>query len=685
MDFPQMSTSPVEGRLLKARQSALKPRPKLNLIEWADQFRFVAKANSANPGRWQTARVPAAYGPYLAITEKDTHTVTVMAGTQVMKTEFLLNVAGFFIHSDPSSILFIQPTQGLAESFSKERFAPTRASTPILAALIPDAKSRDSGVTITHKEYPGGTLDFVGANSPVDLASRPKRIVLADEIDKYPASAGSEGDPLALGEERASTFWNRKKVRACSPTNDETSRINREYLASDQRRCFVSCPHCGHDQTLRWSESSVIWNTDGKGNPEPETATYHCEECGAGWSEAERVRALRDLVNKPDRGWRQTRRFMCCDEDQDPSVWSDSGRALCRVCATPMRYEGHAGFHLSKLYSTRHKLAELVAESISAKASPEHLRKFVNTALAETWKEKIEVLDARALAARREAYGFLSAPAAVRLVVFGADTQDDRIEVTFLGYGDDEEVWVLRHEVILGDTSEKVVWDQLDKLIKEPAVTVDGRRLVAQAGCIDSQGHRGAMVHSFCRSKERRRVYAVKGIANDARGSKLIWPKTPSRTKNSGDKLYVVGVDTAKDALAASLSMLPDPSGEPTPRATHFPLEDLSADYFDQLTAEKAVTVYQHNSAFRRWVLKERDLRNEALDCFVYATAARLSLPMRLDRKTARKEQKKRKIDTEVAEIDNSDADTRTEPQKAAEAHETNAARLARRQAWARR
>lgn len=629
--------------------------------------------------------MPAAYGPYLAITEKDTHTVTVMAGTQVMKTEFLLNVAGYFIHQDPSSILFIQPTQGLAESFSKERFAPTRASTPALAALIPDAKSRDSGVTISHKEYPGGTLDFVGANSPVDLASRPKRIVLSDEIDKYPASAGSEGDPLALGEERASTFWNRKKVRACSPTNEETSRINREYQASDQRRCFVACPHCGHQQTLKWSETSVIWNTDVRGNPEPETATYHCEACGAGWTEAERVRALRALISKPDCGWRQTRRFMCCGEEQEPAIWTDAGRSLCARCETPVRYDGHAGFHLSKLYSTRHKLSELVAEAIGAKASPEHLRKFVNTALAETWKEKIEVLDARALAGRREPYGYLSAPAAVRLVVFGADTQDDRIEVSFLGFGDDEESWVLRHEVILGDTSKKTVWDQLDKLIREPVLTVDGRRLVAQAGCIDSQGHRGAMVHSFCRSKERRRVYAVKGTANDARGSKLIWPKTPSRTKNSGDKLYVVGVDTAKDALAASLAILPDKDGQPTPRAIHFPDTDLSADYFEQLTAEKAVTVYQHNSAFRRWVLKERDLRNEALDCFVYAIAARLSLPMRLDKKTARNRQKSPQNTDEQTDFDNSDNENRLQTADRAISADRSSERAERRKAWARR
>ncbi|GHA13447.1 terminase [Devosia pacifica] len=630
MDFQQTTVSRLMARLKRARREALRPPPKLNLIEWADSYRFVSKKNSANPGLWQTGRVPCAYGPYLAVTEKDTDTITVMASTQMVKTELLLNIASYFIHQDPASILFVQPTQKLAEDFSKERFAPTRESTPVLRELIPDAKARDSGVTITHKEYPGGTLDFVGANSPVDLASRPKRIVLSDEIDKYPASAGSEGDPLSLAEERASTFWNRKKVRACSPTDEQSSRVATEYQSSDQRRCFVPCPHCGHEQILRFTPETVIWDKDDDGNHKPQTAQYYCEGCGAGWSEAERIRALRSLLDKPDKGWRQTKPFRCCGREHQPSVWTEKGRSLCPDCGTPSHYSGHAGFHVSKLYSTRHKLADVVKEWLQAHKSKEKLRKFVNTALAETWKEKVERLDPKALAERVEPYTADAVPADVQLVTWGGDTQDDRIEVTFQGWGADEECWVLKHGVLLGDTAKKAVWDQLDELIKEPFLTVDGHRLVPQAGCIDSQGHRGEMVHAFCRSKRNRRVYAVKGQGNDPRGSKLIWPKTPSRTKNSGDKLYLVGVDTAKDALASRLAIEIVGEDQPTPFAIHFPHDGLSADYFEQLTAEKAVTVIQHGREYRVWRPKAEGIRNEALDCFVYGLAARLSLPNKL-------------------------------------------------------
>jgi hypothetical protein len=224
---PPTPEAAISAMLREARR-VLKPPPRLNLIEWADRFRFLAAKTTASPGRWKTSAQPCAFGPMAAVLRHDTHTVTVMAGTQIIKTEFLINAASYYIAQDPSAILFVQPTQSAAENFSKERFAPTVAATPQLRNIVETPKSRDSENTITHKDYPGGSLDFVGANSPTDLSSRPKRIILCDEIDKYPISAGTEGDPLKLAEERASTYkalGRAKFVRTCSPTIKGMSRV----------------------------------------------------------------------------------------------------------------------------------------------------------------------------------------------------------------------------------------------------------------------------------------------------------------------------------------------------------------------------------------------------------------------------------------------------------------------------
>ena len=124
----------------------------------------------------------------------------------------------------------------MAQSFSKDRVANgLLKSTPCLRGKVKDPRARDSGNTTLHKLFPGGSLTLVGANSPSGLASRPIRLVLCDEVDRYPASAGSEGDPIQLARKRAATFWNRKIVMVSTPTNKDASRIEEAFEASDMR------------------------------------------------------------------------------------------------------------------------------------------------------------------------------------------------------------------------------------------------------------------------------------------------------------------------------------------------------------------------------------------------------------------------------------------------------------------
>jgi phage terminase large subunit GpA-like protein len=558
-----------------------------------------------------------------ALTERDTHTISVMAGTQIIKTELLINVAGYYIHQDPSPILFVQPTQGAAEAFSKERFAPTIEATKALRDLVEPPKSRDSENTITHKAYPGGSLDFVGANSPTDLASRPKRIVLADEIDKYPPSAGSEGDPLKLAEERASTYMavgRAKFVRTCSPTVEGVSRIGREYAASDQRKLFVACAHCGHQQALTWAH--VRWDRDEAGEHLPDTAAIACQECGAVWSEQDRVAALNALERAPGYGWRQTREFSCCGEAQTPTRWDDRGRSLCRLCGLPAPYGGHAGFHVSKLYSKRHRLPEIVREFLEAQADQELLRKFTNTALAELWKpQHAEVFDRHKLLARAEVYGGDDLPGEVRVITGFCDVQGDRLEVQLIGWGSDEEAWPFQYTIIHYDPAQPQAWKELDTLLRGEFRTRTNRMLRVAAFGIDTGGHHAAQVYSFCRVRKGRRIFACKGAA----GQRPIWPGRASRAK-SNDPVYILGVDMAKDAIYSRLLIDPPEPDSRKPGFIHFPVaENFGPEYFEQLNGERRQVHKRMGQPVTRWVqIRER---NEALDTFVGALAMRKSLP----------------------------------------------------------
>ena len=125
-------------------------------------------------------------------------TVVFMSGAQDRKTELLLNAIGFYICHEPSPILVLQPSLSLGQAFLKDRLAPMIHDSEVLVDPVQDARSRDANNTKLQKGFPGGHITIAGSNSPASLASRSIRICLADEIDRCPACAGSEGDLMYI-------------------------------------------------------------------------------------------------------------------------------------------------------------------------------------------------------------------------------------------------------------------------------------------------------------------------------------------------------------------------------------------------------------------------------------------------------------------------------------------------------
>ena len=154
-----------------------------------------------------------------------------------------------------------------------------------LKGKVKDPRARDSGNTTLKKNFAGGHITICGANSPSSLASRPIRIVLCDEVDRFPPSAGTEGDPINLARKRAANFHNRKFVMVSTPTIEGNSRIASAYQTTDKREYHVPCPDCDELQVMKWA--NVQWEED-----KPETACYTCEHCGSVWDDAARFRAI---------------------------------------------------------------------------------------------------------------------------------------------------------------------------------------------------------------------------------------------------------------------------------------------------------------------------------------------------------------------------------------------------------
>lgn len=237
--------------------SKLRPPPPLTVSQWADRYRVLSAESSAEPGRWHTEKAPYQRAIMDAIGDPHVRSVVVMSAAQIGKTDaFILNPLGYYMDYAPCPVMCMQPTLDMGQTLSKDRIAPMIRDTPRLTGLV-DTKSRYAGNTVMKKNFPGGHITIVGANSPSSLASRPIKVLLADEIDRYPKSAGTEGDPLDLAKKRQTTFWDYKTVMVSTPTIKGDSRIEDAYLLSTQEEWNVPCPECGAYQPFLWENVKV--------------------------------------------------------------------------------------------------------------------------------------------------------------------------------------------------------------------------------------------------------------------------------------------------------------------------------------------------------------------------------------------------------------------------------------------
>ena len=526
-------TDDYEGaqEIERAWREGLTPDPLLTVSEWSDRHRMLSSKASAEPGRWRTSRTPYLQEIMDSLSPTSpVERVVFMKGVQIGATECGCCWIGYVIHHAPGPMMAVWPTVEMAKRNSKQRIDPLIEESAVLQELISPARSRDSGNTILAKEFRGGVLVMTGANSAVGLRSMPVRYLFLDEVDGYPLDVEGEGDAIALAEARTRTFARRKILIVSTPTIAGASAIEREYEASDQRRYFVPCPHCGHQQWLRFEQ--LRWD---KGLPE--TAAYVCEACEVPIAEHHKTVML-------ERGeWR--------------AMAAENGAKT-------------AGFHLSSLYSPVgwRSWSDIAAaweravdkESGSAAA----IKTFKNTELGETWVEDGEAPDWQRLMERREEYRIGAVPAGGLLLVGGADVQKDRIEASVWAYGRGKESWLVEHRVLMGDTARDVVWKRLAEMIAETWTHASGAQMPLVRFALDT-GFATQEAYAFVRACHDPRVMAVKGVA---RGAALIGTPTAVEVTQGGKKLrrgiklYAVAVGIAKLEFYNNLRKAPEVSNE---------------------------------------------------------------------------------------------------------------------------
>lgn len=582
------------GQAIRDAAALLRPPPRLTVSEWADANRVLRSRAAAEPGPYSTARTPYMREIMDALSvNSPIRRVVLMKSAQVGATEAGLNWLGYIVCLEPGPCLCVQPTVELAKRFSKQRVDQLR-DTPEIARRIAPARARDSDNTMLAKRFAGGIMIITGANSAVGLRSMPARYLFLDEVDAYPSSADDEGDPVALAEARSLTFGHRRKIfLASTPTIQGLSRIEREYQASDQRRYFVPCPHCGEFQPLEFER--LRWQ---KG--EPSTVHYLCSACGRPIRERHKAEMLA-------RGeWRPT------STSEDPHT---------------------AGYHISALYSPPGWLSweEIASKWEASLGNDDSIKTFRNTVLGETFVEKGEAPEWERLYERREDWKLGTLPSGPIVLTAGIDIQRDRFEIDVWGWGPGLESWLVDHAIVEGGASTSDAWAELAEFVARTWRGADGRELRISRVAIDT-GYEASAVYNWARNVGFDLVAPVKGYDGWGRAP-VMGPTYVDLTHNGrklkrGARLWTIATSVFKSELYRQLRLVAPTDEELAsgaaypPGYVHLP-RGVDAEWVRQLCAEQLVTVQGHRrgSAPRLEWRKIRE-RNEALDCRVYARAA---------------------------------------------------------------
>ncbi len=536
----------------------------MKLSEWIEKTVYLPEGVSSLTGmvRLWPPQVEIADAIGSAAIER----VTLVKPVRVGFTTLLTSALASFCYNDPSPILSLLPTEADCRDYMVSDVEPIFDASPALRGLLTGDTDEGGRNTLLARRFPGGFLKVIAAKAPRNLRRHNVRILFIDEADGMDAT--KEGSPILLAERRTLSFADRKIVMGSTPVYKATSHVLRAYEQSDKRIYELPCPECGHFHELKWSD--IHWPEG-----EPEKAYYVCPECGC-----------------------------AIDERHKPAMV-----AAGRWRALRPEVKDHAGFRMNALISLLPNASwgRLAREFVTVKNDPSTLQTFVNTILAEGWEDESDELDDIELATRAEDFGLENIPIDVLIITVGVDVQDDRLEATFVGWDKAGIPYILGHTVIWGRYDDHSTWTELDLALSARWKHPLGGVIKVDAVCIDSSdGETMETVYRYAFPRFNRRIFAIKGAAGNRP-----WIER-SKTTVKGGRLFIVGVESIKSNIFGRLAR---------PKSMRFS-RDLPDVWYEQVTGEQMVVRYVRGQSSRQFV-PVPGRRHEALDCTVYAFAAR--------------------------------------------------------------
>lgn len=563
----------------------LQPPEDLSTVDHAEKYFYVVK--SSRPGLFRGENNPPLVGILNATDKKglfrNMNLMAIRKGVQTGGSLALRIMLSKRMDGSASNALFVMENERKVRRTFRQFFLESFKKHGRLSSQMSYNPDDTTNYSIVMQS--GFCLNAGWAGSQASLASDPCETVILDELDKYESAMNIEE-----AKDRITTYPETGLVVLNSTPGEEGGPISRAISKCDTVMDFYhECPECGKLQIMEWE--NFTW--PGKGEPitDPEArrklasrvirnrlARYVCDGCGVLWDDYDRDKAAHLGTRHNWFGWKM--------RDDIPNPVS-----------VGWQYPSWVFFK---------SLSKVVERYLNAEGDPGDTRAWFNQEKAEPYIAGQEAVNPDTLFARREAYA-AEVPVSVLLLTASVDVQNERVEVDVKGWAPGEESWGIVHKVIQGAFIDQAVQDALDDFLLKTFKHESGESLSIKRAFIDTGGRYTSQVYRFCKEREGRGIYAVKGSSDpraDILDGKMVRRKDAVFQK--------IGVTSCKDILFNRLALTDYGAGY-----MHFS-NAYDREYFNQFASER---VGKSKSGHRLYE-QVPGKKNEAIDLNNYNLAA---------------------------------------------------------------
>jgi terminase, large subunit len=611
----------IGGLSLSVRRAlgVLRVEKPLRLSQWAEQHFYLSQESSYVEGRWRSW--PFQRGLMDMMGHDEIHHVTIAKSARVGYTKMLLAYVCYVAEHKRRNGVVYQPTDDDRDDFVTGELEPVLRDVKVMRRVMPRFTRRNKDNTLRKKRFTTGSLYLRGGKAAKNYRRLTCDFVVYDEFSGFDRDIEKEGSPGKLGDKRTEGATWPKSIAGSTPKlkhNDNTE--DRETDADAHMRWHVPCAHCGELHQITFGGPDKKHGLKWLGRDSAFVA-HACPHCGGLMTQSQYLEVWHAGV------W----------IDQASGMWLDAYGDFRTAAALDWRFvelehqrdpvtiappPGHVAARVWTACAPQAAWSAIVDEFLAAMALAERgdkslLKTFVNTTLGESWEEKGESTDEHALQKRAEPYSMGTVPIGAMVLTAGVDVQNNRWEINVWGWGRGMESWIVDDHVIEGNPADERDWAQVELYLRRRYKQAwHGGTLGIEATSIDSGHHTQAVYHFVRQQQTRMRVHAIKGSSDEGRPIKGTASPVEVNWRGQrwahGLKLWVIGVDSAKDLLHGQLAI-----EQPGPGYVHFS-QALPREWYEQLTAEQRVPMKVGGGSVMRWI--KRRPRNEKLDCRNYAT-----------------------------------------------------------------